>query len=549
MGRTVTGGDLVVESLINLGVKQFFTVSGGPINQIYRAAAERSLEIVHTRHELAACHMAEAVSRTSGIPGVAVVTLGPATTNTQTGAMMASMSGTPLLIIGGQCGTRWFDTGTDMAVDGVTVMRPLTKLAARVLHTDRIPEYIEMAWRAMWAGRPGPAFLEIPIDVLGSEAAPKAPARGPAARVPGLELDAGERIRRALAAARRPLLLIGDEALWEWHAGFDVGELRSAVERHGLPFASLRHARGVIDERHPLSLGQADVYANRSLLAALGEADLILVVGHHLEFAVDFGNAIPPEAKVVQCYCDPAYIGKGRPADVAAVAGVAPVVALLNEMAPMTPDRRWVESVTARWRDELATTYNPKSNALPLHPAAAARAAIAAMPEDTIFVTGHGNVDYWADGLIQVTGPGRYIRGGLGGAVGPDIPYGVGARFARPEAPVVVFVGDGAVGYHGVEIDTAERYGRPVIVVVLDDRKWGAIALPQQRTLGRDYGVDLKERDWPRFAEALGGVGHRAETRDEVRAAVAQAHASGRPAIVHVPVKCVISPFMDAFGF
>ena len=545
----MTGGDLVVESLINLGVRQFFTVSGGPINQIYRAAAERSLEIVHTRHELAACHMAEAVSRISGIPGVAVVTLGPATTNTLTGAMMATMSGTPLLIIGGQCGIRLFETGTDMAIDGVSVMKPLTKFAARVLQTDRIPEYIEMAWRVMWAGRPGPAFLEIPIDVLGSEVQPKPPSSGPPARVPGLAEPAKELIRKALLAAKRPLLIIGDEVLWEWHAGFDAKRLRAAIDRHGVPFATLRHARGAVDERHPLCLGQADVFASRSLHATLAEADLVLVLGHHLEFAVDFGSPISSDAKVVQCYCDPSFVGKGRHADVAAVTGVAPVVELLNEIAPINFDRQWIKAVTSRWQEELKTTYNPQPNQLPLHPAVAVRAVIEAMPEETIFVTGHGNVDYWADGLIQVTGPARYIRGGLGGAVGPEIPYAVGARFAKPGSPVVVFVGDGAVGYHGVELDTAERYDRPIIIVVLDDRKWGAIALPQQRTLGRDYAVDLRERDWRRFAEALGGKGYRAETTDMLRMAVADAYRTGEPAIIQVPVQCVISPFMNAFGF
>lgn len=549
MAKIVNGGDLVAESLIGLGVKQFFTVSGGPINQIYRAAAENSLQIVHTRHELAACHMAEAVSRTSGIPGVAVVTLGPATTNTQTGAMMASMSGTPLLIIGGQCGTRGFDTGTDMAIDGVRVMKPLTKFAERVLHTDRIPEYIEMAWRAMWAGRPGPAFLEIPVDILANEVPRTGPAAAPAARVPGLSEAAKEQIEHTLRSARRPLLLVGDEALWERHAGFDERLLCMAIERHGLPFATLRHGRGMIDERHRLCLGQADVYANHALLTSLGEADVVLVLGHYLEFALDFGHPIRSDAKVVQCYCDSSFIGKGRHVDVAAVSGVAPVVELLNAMEPIECDRNWVESVALRWRDELESTYHPLSNSLPLHPAAAVRAVLETMPEQTIYVTGHGNVDYWADGLIQVTGPARYIRGGLGGAVGPDIPYGVGARFASPESPVVVFVGDGAVGYHGVELDTAERYERPIIIIVLDDQKWGAIALPQRRTLGAEYGVDLKERDWGRFAEALGGLGYRAETMEDVRAAVAEAHQANRPAIIQVPVQCVISPFMDAFGF
>ncbi len=548
MSNRYEGGDLVVESLTNLGVSQIFTVSGGPLNSIYHAASASELEVVHTRHETAACFMADAVARVSGTPGVAVVTLGPAVANTVTGALMASLAGVPILIIGGQSSTRLFDTGTDMSVDHIQFMTSLTKFSARVLDTDRIPEYIETAWRAMWAGRPGPAFLEIPINVLSGPAERQPPASGPAARTPGLDPTAAAAVADALSHAKRPLAIVGDEARWDMQCGFDPAKLRAALERHRMPFSLIRLARGLVDERHQLCVGPGNVFANPTLAASLGKSDMVLLLGHHLECDLDFGSHIRDDAKVVQCYCDGAYIGKGRRSDVAAVTSVSAVVEHLLELSPAPVEEGWIEASAGAWRDFHGDVYGRKDADSPLHPNAVVHAIADVMPGNTIYATGHGNVDYWADCVLQPRHPNTYMRGGLGGAIGPEVPYGVGARFCRPDSPVVVFVGDGAIGYHGLELDTAERYGRPIIIVVMDDQKWGAIALPQARKYGGEFAVDLKERDWPGFATALGAEGVRAESVEDVRRAVEGALSTNRPTLIHVPVQCVISPYMDAFG-
>jgi len=543
------GGDLLVESLQNLGVERIFSVSGGPLNSIYRAATDRQLQIVHARHEAAACYMAEATSRISGVPGVAVVTLGPGVTNSITPALIAEMAGVPLLIIGGQGNTGNFDRGADMSADHVRIMHPFTKFAARVLHTERIPEYVEMAWRIMWSGRPGPVFLEIPIDILSAVVENQPPAVEIASRVPGLTPADSDAIAAALAEARRPLFIFGDEVRWEMNTGLDAGELRKAVERHGVPFIQMRHARGVIDERHELCGGVGNIYANTSLRTALGEADLVFLLGHHMECDLDFGHCLGPQTRVVQCYCDPAFIGKNHSADLGVVSGVASVVELMGEIEPLVINPDWVEQTAGAWRDEWAGQAEADAGALPLHPVSAIDAVRSATPEDTIFITGHGNVDYWADARIQVRTPNSYVRAGQGGTLGAEVPYGIGARFSAPERPVVVLVGDGAVGFHGVELDTAERYQRPLIVVVLDDQKWGAVALPQRICYGREFAVDLESRDWAKFAEALGGVGIRAETAEQVQRAVEAAIDSGKPALVQVPVRSVLSPFLQAAGF
>ena len=549
MKNRYEGGDLVVESLQNLGVKQLFSVSGGPLNSIYHSAANNGLPILHVRHETAAGFMADAVSRVTGVPGVAVVTLGPAVTNSVTAAFMAQMAGTPLLIIGGQGNTSDFDRGAEMQGKHVRIMTPVTKFAARVLDTERIPEYIEMAWRHMWAGRPGPVFLEIPINVLSAAAEPQAPAGGPAGRDAGLAPGTAAEITAALAKSKRPMLVIGDEARWEMNAGFDHKGLRALVERHGLPFTSLRHARGLIDERHEQCCGPTCVFANKTMLKALGEADLVLLLGHHMESDLDFGGPVREDATVIQCYPDVEFLGRGRHSDIATMASVSSVVDLMLGREPLAIDRAWAEATAAAWRAERTAQAGDDAGDAPLHPVAVIDAACDAMPDDTVFVAGAGNVDFWTDGRIQVKGPNRYIKGGQGGAIGADVPYGIGARAADPDSPVVVLVGDGGLAYHAVELDTAERYGRPIIVVVMDDQKWGCVAVPQKQDYGAEFEMDLPERDWPGFARSLGGFGVRAETVAEIGDAMRAATDSGKPALVHVPVRCVLSPFMEVVGF
>jgi acetolactate synthase-1/2/3 large subunit len=448
------------------------------------------------------------------------------------------MAGTPLLILGAQAGTGTFDRGAGMSADHLPIMTPVTKWAARVLQTERIPEYIESAWRMMWAGRPGPVFLEIPVDVLAAQAAA---ADFPIYehRRPGLEPDARQAMAQAVMGARRPLLILGDDLHWD-----PPSALTEMIERLYLPFVTARLARGIVDEHNPLWAGVGYNPANETLRRASGEADLVLVLGHHFEFDLSFGARVSDTAKVVQCTVEPTLLGKSRRATVYLNAAPSAVVDALQGMTADAVDRAWVDAVTQSWRHERTAQRGDDAAAPPLHPVAAVDAVVMAMPEDTIYVTSHGNIDFWADARLRLRAPNRYLRAGQAGALGAEIPYGIGAKFAEPSRPVVVFVGDGGVGYHAMELDTAARYGRPVIVVVLDDQKWAAIALPQRDAYGGEFEMGLPERDWPQLARSLGGFGVRAETEEQIGPAIRDALDSGKPGIVHVPVRSVISPYM-----
>ncbi|MBW3095852.1 thiamine pyrophosphate-binding protein [Pseudohoeflea coraliihabitans] len=541
MTRTADGGSAIISWFKNAGIRHVYSVSGGPINSIYQACAAQGVQLVHTRHEAAAGYMAEAAGRVTGRPAALVVTLGPGVTNAITPALVSNLGGTPLLIVGAQSGTAVSERGAGMSFETLPAMRAVTKWAARCTDPDRLQEYLDIAWRKMWAGRPGPVFIEVPTDVLHaplqkpealSDKAPVMPGRA------GLDGGDWQQAKSLLSGAKRPLVLIGDEAF------YDRSErLQEAVEKHGLPFAPLRLARGIIDERHAQCAGPGYAPCNATLRQALKDSDCVLVLGHHFEFDLEFGDKLGEGVKVIQVASDPELLHRNRKADVAIAAAPSSFVEQLADLDPMPVDKSWVEKVVAAWQAERESQLG-EGNDKGLHPVAAVDAVSGAAPDETIFVTSHGNIDFWADARLQIKAPGRYLRAGQSGTLGAEVPYGAGAAFADPDVPVIVFVGDGGVGYHVTELDTAERYGHAFIVVVLDDELWGAIALPQEQSFGKTYEMDLPRRDWAKVAEGLGGKGYLARSPEEISDAVQEAIKSGKPAIIQVPVRSVISPYM-----
>lgn len=537
------GGGAIVKWLHGAGVKNIFSVSGGPINPVYRACAKTGVQLVHARHEAAACYMAEANARVNGDVGVAMVTLGPGVTNTVTPAIVSNLGGTPLLIIGAQSATTSADKGAGMTFNVLPAMQAVTKWAARCTEAKRLPEYLDMAWRHIWAGRPGPVFLEVPTDILHQliDADPATIATQPPVK-PGRPGNCAGDIAafaKIFSAAKRPVLILGDDVF------FNPSErLQEAIEKHQLPFFTMRLARGAVDENHALWAGPAYTPCNSAIRQALAASDCVILVGHHFEFDLEFGSGVGKDTKIIQVAGDQTILHRNRRADVAINASAYHFLYALAEAQTGAFDAGWRDALIAKWNDEHQAQAG-EDNAQGLHPINAIDAVTSAAPDNTIYTSSHGNVDFWADARLKVKAPGRYLRAGQSGTLGAEVPYGAGANFADPQAPSIVFVGDGGVGFHVTELDTAERYGRAFIIVVLDDESWAAIALPQEMSYGETYEMALPRRDWAKLAEALGGKGYHAKTSEEIGEAVKQAIASGKPAIIQVPVRSVISPYME----
>ena len=543
MAPDYPGGDLVVELLAARGVQHIFSVSGGPLNPIYHGTLRAPVRIIHTRHEAAAAFMAEGTARVTRSPGVCAVTLGPGVTNTVTPALTATRAGVPFLILGGQAPVKVLDKESIMSFDPLPVMRPVTKYAARVLDPDRIEEYLDAAWRAMTSGRPGPAFLEIPVDVLSGAAPPPSPQRAKGSDPgPGLAPRQAEQLRYLVSDARRPLLVAGDDVLW---STADAA-LTDAIAHLGIPFATLRLGRGLADERHACCTGVGYLGSNPPLRKTLAEADLVLLVGHEFEADLGYGEFISDAAVVIQSHPDAGVVGKFLVPDLGLVARSDIVLGALSDVDSGGFDRSWCEGAAEAWRiwrDGVAAAAQAPGEGI--HPARLTALLEKAMPAGTTFVTSHGNIDFWADPVLRVSPPARYLRAGQSGALGAEIPFGVAAKLASPAGTVVVIVGDGGFAFHGFELETALRYGAPIVVVVFDDEKWGAIALPQLRAYGTEIELDLPRRAWWQVVKAMGGHGEYVDDESDLGGALDRALESGVPAVVQVKVPSVEAPYVE----
>ena len=545
-----TGGELLVRALDKLGVEQMFSVSGGPINAIYDACATGPVLLRHVRSEGAAGFMAEASYRRSGQAGVAVVTLGPAVTNTVTPCVSAKLAGVPMLVVGGQAGLAVVDKGAGMSTDTVSTMSTVTKWAVRVFEAERIPEYVGEAWRRMHAPTPGPVYLEIAADVLDTvvpeaiasrllDALDAEPVEGSSPSP-----DALAEVRAALDGVSRCLVLVGDDC---FHTADRAGVERF-IDSVGGVYASLRLARGLLPDTGDRSLGPGYLPCNPVLARAMREAETVVLLGHHWEFDLDFGAGVGEHTTVVQVDPDAARLRRNGPVHVAVNCSAGGFVEAWSrgETGSGKHPSPWVRELVGAWREHREhTSQAARSSVAGLHPVTLVEAVAAGAPDGAAWVTSHGNVDFWADEALSVEGGvGTYLRAGQSGTLGAEIPYGVSAALVDTDSPAIVFVGDGAVGYAIAELDSAARYGANVLVVVADDEQWTAIALPQARRFGKATELGLPERDWVAIARGLGARAERAETADEVTATVAKLLSSPGPALLHVPIAAVESPYM-----
>ncbi|MBN9252856.1 MAG: thiamine pyrophosphate-binding protein, partial [Mesorhizobium sp.] len=357
------GGGAIVAWLKNAGVKNVFSVSGGPINAVYRACANQGLALIHARHEAAACFMAEAQSRVTGKAGAAVVTLGPGVTNAVTPSLVATLAGTPIIIVGAKAGTKSDERGAGMAYDVLPIMKNVTKWAARCTDPNRLQEYLDIAWRKMWAGRPGPVFLEVPSDILSTPLASEAVGTcPPLPGTPGVSASDADAAIKLLGNSKKPLLILGDELFWHRSE-----RLVETIEKHNLAFATMRLARGIVSELHPNWVGPAYIPCNATLKQALADADCVVVLGHHFEFDLEFGDSVGAGARIIQVCSDQELLHRNKRADIAVNASPAAFLELLAGLPASKADGKWTAGLVDAWNKERAAQLG-QGDAAGIHP-------------------------------------------------------------------------------------------------------------------------------------------------------------------------------------
>ena len=575
------GGTRVAKVLEREGVRCVFTLCGGHISPILVACKRAGLRVVDVRHEATAAFAADAVSRLTGVPGVAIVTAGPGVTNTITAVKNAQLAQSALVVIGGATATMLRGRGSLQDIDQMALVAPHVKWAARPNRLGDVAPALEKAFAIARAGVPGPVFVELAVDLLYDEAIvrdwyraktdkPKKKIadralslylRGhlaylfglpesatPAIALPDLsppEIPLLRRrayatspgasradVRRAaelLGAAERPVLVLGSQAML--HPA-QADELAAAVEMLGVPTYLSGMARGLLGRAHPLQ-------ARHHRREALREADVVLLAGVPCDFRLDYGAHVA-KAQVIGVNLSGDDLYKNRAPDLAVLADPHAFLRALAEADPVMTARRadWV--ATLRKRDESRDAEIVKMADIPgerVNPVACCRAIERHLSDTSILVGDGGDFVATASYTVRPRAPLAWLDPGVFGTLGVGAGFALGAKVVHPDHDVWLLWGDGAAGFSISEIDTLVRHRVPVIAVVGNDAGWTQIAREQVAVLGDDCATALGYADYHKVAAGWGAKGIVVHSNEELDGALAQAVAwsrEGHPVLVNV---------------
>lgn len=539
----IYGGGLVVRTLKRFGVEHLFSLPGHQTLSVFDACKVEGLDLISTRHEASAVYMAQAQSFVDREPGVVVLAGGPELTNALTGIVQAFYAHTPLVIISGSNTLQKRDRGFPQDMDQLQVVRPFTKWARSCHAVERIPEYIAAAFRHARRGRPGPVYLEIPYDVMETRISAQEAAypEKPVAVRPGADPGLLEKLAEMLRKSRRPVAVAGSGAFW---SGADA-ELLSFVQKTRIPlFLSNAALAMPFPAEEYFGVGSPGI--DRPSLKAITEADLILLLGTRMNFMLGFGQPpfISPRQKIVHMDIEPEEIGANRPVDLSICGDLRTVLAALNML-----DLRLPAGQVERWRMQLQRQmrgFEAELQALGrgkgrlIHPLRLVMDVETSRADDSMLVLDGANSILWALMVVKPHPRGGLVLSSMGElqAIGAGVPQALSLKRAYPERQVILHTGDGSLGYGIMEMETAMRYGIPLVVVVHNDSGWGMTRDMQIEYFGKnhEYGNQLGTIRYERMVEAMGGYGELVERAEDIRPALERACSSGKPACVNVMV-------------
>jgi len=529
----LTGSEILGRSLKNEGTKDLFFIMGGPMMLAEQSCVKEGIRPIDVRHEQAAALMAQAYSRVLQKPGVCMAASGPGVINLTTGVANALIDCCPVVAIGGSSAIRQFGRQTFQEIDQLAIMKGVTKWADRVVSLKRIPEMVNTAFQKAMGGKPGPVYLDFPADILYD----KIPEEQVDWSLSGRELlnprPMGENARvdeliAALSKAKQPIILTGSGVIWSqaWT------ELQSFVEKSGVPFYTTPQGRGVLPDDHPLSF-----LTMRS--TAFHDADLILIIGTRMNYII--GHAAPPRfaanATIARIDIDADEIASS-PRKVH-IGIVGDCKAVLQQLLAAMPGRV-KESQYADWRKKLGEGEAAKRketgggmamNATPIHPLRLCEEVKNFMKRDAILIVDGQEILNYGRQSMPTFSPGHRLNSGPFGMMGVGMPFGVGAKIARPDKQVIVVHGDGSFGLNAMELDTAVRHKVPILVVISLNGGWTAD--PKREKVGRDLGYTRFDK----MAEALGCYGEYVEKPEDIGPALQRAQKKvdqGMVALVNV---------------
>lgn len=547
---SLSGAELLAKSLSAEGVDRIYGIHGGHTQPLFDALPEYDIELIGVRDERAGAHMAHAHYQATGEIGVATATAGPGITNAATGVANAYYYHLPMLLIGGCESVKQFDR---RALQGIgqkqtQLYEPITKWAGTVFEAARFPEYVDTALKHAFEPRPGPSYLNVPMDVLQET-------------VPDGQLDNGvvqdyssenktfrqrpdpasiEGVVSALQEAERPIVMTGVGVV---NSGV-TDELDRLLNVSPMPYLGTAESAGFLSETHPLNM-------NAARSKTVGDADLVLLVGKSFDFGVAYGSDVffDDQVTFVQMDADPREIGRNRPIDVPVVGNEAVALQMLTTElrdATLPAWDGWIEtlqSIDQENRDKLESRIESARGESPVHPWRLCGAVQAYIDSDAYVACEGGDILSFGRIALGVEEAGHYFQPGPFGCLGAAVPSCIATALLEPDRQVVGVIGDGSFGFSQMELETAARYGANVTFFVANNAAWNGDRLDQVHNHDHVVGTELSHMRYDLIAESVGGHGEHVQQDSELDAAVRRAIEFDGPAVVNTIVqRDVLSP-------
>ncbi len=543
--ETLTGAEALIRSLEMENVEIMFGLPGGCILPAYDPLLKSSIRHILVRHEQGAGHMAQGYAHVTGRPGVAMVTSGPAATNMVTPLCDAFMDSIPMVCITGQVPTTAIGTDAFQECDTVGITRSVTKHNELIMHPDDIPMVVRQAFHIATTGRPGPVLIDVPKDVLQNTMTWTWPTDEEViASLPGYKPTTKghpkmiKEAAKLILAAEKPLLYIGGGVL-KARAADVVRELAELLQ---IPVVTTLMARGAFPDNHPLCLGMPGMHGNATAITAMQKSDLLINFGARFDDRVTGKvSTFAPDAKVIHVDIDPAEQGKVRKPDVPIVGDCRIVVEeilksvqeLIAEGSQQVDIDPWRSKVSG-WREKFPVAYDQSEPGARLKPQFCLEKLRDAAPEGTIVVSGVGQHQMWTSLFWKFNEPYTWVNSGGLGTMGFSVPAAIGAKAARPDRTVWAIDGDGCFQMTAQELVTASTEGIHIKVAILNNTYLGMVRQWQEMFYGERYSeVNLAGcPDFVKWAEAMGCVGIRVDSVEEIDGAIELANSINDRSVV-----------------
>jgi acetolactate synthase I/II/III large subunit len=517
-------GAVIVDVAVHNGITRFYTVPGESFLEVLDAVERHpSARLLSTRHESGAAFMAEADAKVTGVPAIAMGTRAVGAANLAIGVHTAFHDSTPMVVLVGDVETDIRGRDSFQEIDLCSFFRPIAKWVDVLSRADRAQEVMQRAIRKATSGRPGPAVLILPSDILGCPAGYGHRAAVPPSPRCDLAPADKQEIRGRLERSQAPVVIAGGGCR-------DQDALIAFAESWGAGVCTAFRRQDAFPNTHPLYLGHLGLGAPEYLVSALRRSDLVLVVGSRLS-EVTTQRCTVPLSNVVHVDIDPGVLAADPIADIVALGDATLALRALQRDGKPRAAR-----CAAEHADYMAWSDACNLDEPGLRSARDVVACLAAeLPRDVVIANDAGNFAAFLHRFWRYDTPRSQVAP-TSGAMGYAVPAAIGAKLAQPGRPVVALVGDGGMLMTGQELETAVRYGIDITIIVVSNGLYGTIAMHQARRFGRLSGVGIGSVDFAAYARSLGAGGVTARSKAEFRDVLQASLRTSRPTVIHVPV-------------